>query len=214
MKTKVSISKRNLLLFGLPVFGLVLGLLANFALLAPQKSQAQQLESQLQTAQAQLVASKQKPAKTPKPAEAAAPKPQSVQAADIFRLMKAMPDTEDVPGALFTLSQIAQASKVLVVSVTPTAVVPLAQGYSALPVVVDLTGKFSQIAAFLQGLRQQALVGKNGRVSVEGRLFVANNVNITSSDGRTVSATLNLDAFIYSGGTPAAGAPTTTTTTG
>ena len=160
MKTKISISKRNLLLFGLPVLGLVLGLLGNFALVAPQKSQAQRLDAQLQTAQAQLVASQQKPAVTPTPTKA--PKPQSVQAADIFRLTKAMPDSNDMPGILLHLSQLARASAVTLTSVTPTARVPLTQGYGALPLSVVITGKFDQVAGFLQHLRQQAAIGKNG----------------------------------------------------
>ena len=52
-----------------------------------------------------------------------------------------------------------------------------------------------------------------------GRLFVTNEVSLTSTDGRTVSATLNLDAFVYGAGLPAVapsvgptGAAGTTTT--
>ena len=201
MKTNISISKRNLLLFGLPVLGLVLGLLGNFALVGPQKSQAQRLDSQLQTAQVQLVASHQKPARTPRPSKK--PKPQSVQAADIFRLTKAMPDSNDMPGILLHLSQLARASAITLTSVTPTARVPLTQGYAALPLSVVITGKFDHVAGFLQRLRQQAAIGKHGRLRVDGRLFVANQVQMTSSDGRTVSATLSLDAFVYGAGAPA-----------
>ena len=224
MKTKISISKRNLLLFGLPIFGLVLGLLGNFALVAPQKSQSQRLDFELQVAQSQLAVSQKKPATThvvkPKPV---VKKPQSVQAADIFRLTKAMPDTNDMPGVLLDLSAIARSSSVAVQSVTPSAIVALSQGYGALPLSVVISGKFDHVAGFLQRLRQEAAIGKNGRLHIDGRLLVPNDVSMTSTDGRTVSATLKLDAFVYGAGLPvaapvgptgAAGATTTTGSTG
>jgi Pilus assembly protein, PilO len=212
MKTKISLSRRTLLIFGLPIAGLMLGLLGNFALVAPQKTKAGTLDSQIVLAQAQLVTAQQHPVKAaPKPVPT--PKTQSVQAADIFRLTKAMPDTTDMPGLLLTLSKIASASNVKLTSVTPAAVVPLAGGYGALPLIVVLSGKFAQVSGFLQLLRQQATLSKTGRLNAEGRLFVANEIQMTSSDGLTVAATLNLDAFIYGAGTPAV-APTTTTTTG
>ena len=200
MKTKISISKRNLLLFGLPILGLMFGLLGNFALIAPQRSKAQQLDAQIQTAQAQVLISKQqgqKPATKPKAA-----KPVPVQAADIFRLTKAMPDSNDLPGILLHLSLLAKASSITLESVTPAARVPLPNGYGALPLSVVVTGKFDHVAGFLQRIRQQAVVGKNGKLRVDGRLFVANQVALTSTDGRSVSATLSLDAFVYGAGLP------------
>jgi hypothetical protein len=214
MKTKISISKRNLILFGVPILGLLLGLLGNFALVAPQKSKAQQLDSQLQAAQAQLVASHKKVVTKPRKVA----KRQSVQAADIFRLSKAMPDSNDMPGILVDLSRLAQASSITVQSVTPAAQVPLATGYAALPLSVVVSGKFDEVASFLKRLREQAALGKNDHPLVQGRLFVTNGVDLTSSDGRTVSATLSLDAFVYGAGIPvvpavgATGASGTTTT--
>ena len=83
---------------------------------------------------------------------------------------------------------------------TPTPRVALAQGYGALPLSVVVTGKFDRVARFLQRLRQQAAVDKHGRPRVDGRLLVANEISMTSSDGRTVSATLKLDAFVYGAG--------------
>jgi hypothetical protein len=213
VKKKVSLSRRNLLLFGLPVLGLMLGLLGNFALVAPQKSKAQQLQSQLATVQAQVDAARHKPA-----APAKAPKPKSVDASDLFQLTKAMPDSNDMAGILLDLSKLAAASNVAITSVTPTLIVPLS-GYGALPLSVVLTGRYDQVAGFLQRLRGQVTVGKNGRPDAAGRLLVTNQVAMTSTDGRTVSATLNMDAFVYGAGAPppavttgASGTTTTTTT--
>jgi hypothetical protein len=210
---KVSLSRRNLLLYGLPVFGLLLGLTGHFALVAPQKAKAQQLQSQLASVQAQVDAASHKPANRVKH-----PKPKSVDASDLFQLTKAMPDSNDMPGILLDLSKLAAASNVSIASVTPSAIVPLS-GYGALPLSVVLTGKFDQVAGFLRRLRGQVAVRKNGRPDAAGRLFVTNEVQMTSTDGSSVSATLNLDAFVYGAGTPApavgatgaSGATTTTT---
>ena len=59
-----------------------------------------------------------------------------------------------------------------------------------------VTGKFSAITAFTRRLRD-AVQTPGGRLVVNGRLFDVNQVAMTSPDGRTVSATLNLDAFDY-----------------
>lgn len=202
---KTPLSKEKLLLFGLPVAGLLLGLLGYVALVAPQKSRAHSLDVQLTVAQIALVAAHQEPSK-----------PAPVRASDIFRLTKAMPDSNDMPGILRHLSRLARASAVSLDTVRPSPQIPLTQGYAALPVAVSVSGKFAAVSKFLELLRRQAAVTK-GRLLVDGRLFVANQIALTSTDGTSVSATLNLDAFVYGGAPPSApagppGAAGTTTT--
>jgi Tfp pilus assembly protein PilO len=186
---KSSLSKQQLLLFGLPVAGLLVGLLGYVALVAPQKSQAKSLASEIATAQVQLATAQHKSAK--------APKPPSAQAADLFRLTKAMPDSDDMPGILRQLSRIARTSSVKLESVKPSQHVPVALGYGALPVLVTVSGKFADVSTFLQQLRQQVSIGTAQRLHVDGRLFLANQVQLTTTDGGSVSAILNLDAFVY-----------------
>jgi hypothetical protein len=195
---KVQVSKQKLLLYGIPVLGIFVGLLGYLALVAPQKSKAHSMDSELQALQAQLVAPRQKP-----------PKPTPVQAADIFRLTKAMPDSNDLPGILLQLSRLARASSVTLQSVTPSAQVPLTLGYGALPLLVTVKGGFGSVSKFLQLMRQQVTV-RNGQLNVDGRLLVANQVALTSDDGSSVTATLNLDAFVYGVAPPPAPAPVVT----
>lgn len=195
---ELKLTKQVIVLIGLPLFGVVIGLFGYFALVSPQKSKGHRAAVQLQTLEAQLLALHQKP-----------PKHASAQAVDLFRLVKAMPDTGDMPSILRDLSRIARASNVSIQTVTPGTTIPLTLGYGALPLTVSLEGKFGDLSSFLAKLRSQVAVGKK-TLSVTGRLLVPNQIQMTSKDGGGVTATLSLDAFVY-GVTPPA--PTTTTTT-
>jgi hypothetical protein len=194
-----SISKERLILYGVPVFGLLIGVVGYFALVAPQQATSHRLDSEIQAAEARPVPGQQ----------ARTPKLPPVHAADIFRLTKAMPDSDDMPGILDHLSQLAQTSSTTIQSVQPAAIVPLTEGYGALPLSVVVAGRFASISNFLQQLRQQVALGKNGDLHVDGRLLVVNDVQLATTDGISLTATLSLDAFVYGVAPP----PTTTTTT-
>jgi Tfp pilus assembly protein PilO len=213
--------QQQLLVGGLAVGGLVLGLLGYLVLVSPQKSSAQRFDDQIQAAELQLAAAKH----TPKVAGA------SIGAAELFRLTKAIPGTDDVPGILFQLSRLADQSKVKLVAVTPSPDVPLAQGYSVLPLAINVTGKYAQVTGFLHRMRGLVTVRK-GRVEATGRLFVIDDLNLAGSDNDTVAATVKMNAFTYGAAPPlsatasspstvssatsttASTTPTTTTTTG
>ena len=168
-------------------------------LVAPQKATSHRLDAEIQAAEARPVPGRPAPASKQPP----------VHAADIFRLTKAMPDSNDVPGVLDDLSQLAQASSTTLQSVSPSTVSPLTGGYGALPLNVVVAGPFPAVSRFLQRLRQQVALGKNGALQVDGRLLVVNNVQLATTDGSSVTATLSLDAFVYGVAPP----PATTTTT-
>jgi hypothetical protein len=183
---KKQISKDKLILFGVPIVGLFLGLISYFILVSPQKSASARIDTEIQDVQTQIAAANVKP-----------PKPKPAHAADIFRLTKAMPDTDDMPGIIFQLSRIARVSSVTLESVKPTPRIPMTVGYAAIPLDVTVSGKFGDITTFLQRLREQVAVGKKGGLRVNGRLFVANQVDMSTENGRTLLATLNLNAFVY-----------------
>ena len=128
-----------------------------------------------------------------------------------------MPDADRMPEILVGLSRIAAASSVQLASVRPAAEVAL-QGYKALPIVVTVNGKYAAVTAFMHRLRESVRMPHEHLV-VNGRLFIANQIALTSSDGRTITATVSLDAFDYVPLPPAApvdssGDSTTTTTSG
>ena len=187
---------------------LLIGAAGMLLLVLPQRSQSDKLNTQISQAQASLSAL-QAPATPSGPA---------FHAADLFKLSEAMPNDTAMPGVLITLSQLARVSRIGVVSVTPQKPIQL-DGYSAIPITLVLKGKYAGVTEFMYLL--QKMVQQHGSaLTVSGRLFVANQVQLASSDGRNVNATINLDAFQF-GGTPVVpvgatgttGATTTTTTT-
>jgi len=196
---EVKLDKRLALFVGLPAFGLLLGLVGYFMVVSPQKAKSHRAAGQLQTLQAQLLALQQKP-----------PKHASVQAVDLFRLVKAMPDTNDMPGILRDLSRLAHSSKVSIQTVQPAAQVPLTLGYGALPLTVSLEGKFGNVSTFLARLRDEVRIGKKN-LRVSGRLLIPNQIQLTSTKDGSVTATLSLDAFVYGVAPPPP--PTLTTET-
>ena len=202
MNVELKLGKRELLLFGLPLVGVLIGVIGYFMLVSPQKAKSHRAAGQLQSLQAQLLAEQQKP-----------PEHASVQAVDLFRLVKAMPDTNDMPGILRDLTRLARASNVSIQTVTPGAQMPLTTGYGALPLTVALEGTFGDMSAFLTKLREQVRAGKK-HLYVTGRLLVPNQVQMTSKDGKTLTATLSLDAFVYGVAPPVPTTTTETTTTG
>lgn len=201
---KRELTKRELVLFGLPVLGLLVGMIGYFLLVAPEKSRASRLASQVDAAQAALLAAHQKP---PKQVHI------SAHAVELFRLTTAMPDSSDVPGLLRNLSRLAAASKVTIQSVSPQNPIPLTLGYGALPVNLTIAGTFTTVSDFLRRIRTQAMM-RNGKVHATGRLLIAKSVSLSpGGTGNGLTVALSLDAYVYGIAPPPAPAATTTTTT-
>jgi len=204
---KSQLTRQQIFAVGLAVFGLVLGLGAYLVLVAPQKSKAVALAGAVEAAQSSLFVLQHNPQIHRKP------KPPDVQAADLFRLTKAMPDSVDVPGILLSLMRLAKASSINLVSVQPpTTTTPTSFGFSTASVQLTVNGKFTDVANFLQRLRDSVVVVRN-HLKVTNRLFVPNTISLTeNSDGTTVDGTIAVNAFVYGTVAPPA-APTSTTGT-
>lgn len=202
MNAELKLDRRKAIIFGLPLLGLLVGMIGYFALVSPQKAKSHRAEIQLQSLQATLLAEHRLPQKQA-----------SVQAVDLFRLVKAMPDTTDMPGIMRDLSRLARQSHVSIQSLQPGAQTTLALGYIAQPIVVTLDGKFGEISRFLARIRGQVRLGEK-TLNVTGRLLVPNQVQI--STGKTtgaITATLSLDAFVYAAAPPPSATSTDTTAT-
>jgi len=200
---KKPIPKDKLILIGLPLFGLLIGLLGYVALVSPQKSKANSLSSQIELAKTQAAASKSKPK----------PKPVPVHAADILRLTKAMPDAPNVAGVIIDLELVARESSIVISGIKPSPPIPQTEGYGTLPVAVTVSGTFPQLSGFLHRLRRQAWIGNRGVIHVDGRLLVADQLALTADTDGVISATLNFNAFVYGLVAPPP-APTTTDASG
>jgi Tfp pilus assembly protein PilO len=186
---------------------IALGVLAAVILVAgvafvvmPQRSHESRIDKQTAAAKLQLA--------DIRAAAAVTTPPVSVRATDLFRLSEAMPDDVRMPAILVQLASLAQASHLEITSIKPSTAVPLS-GYSAIPLAVTVTGKYAALTGFARRVRDM-VVSSTRKLVVTGRLLDVNAVALTSADGRTVSATLNLDAFSY---VPAAPVPAGTATT-
>jgi Tfp pilus assembly protein PilO len=204
---KTQLTRQQMLAVGIAVFGLVLGLGSYMLLVAPQKSKAVALSGAVEAAQSSLYVLQHHPH-----VHVQKPKPPTVEAADLFRLTKAMPDSPDIPGILLSLMRLAKASSLELLSVQPTTGPPIQTptGYTPIPVTVTLHGKFVDVASFLQRLRDSVVVSHD-QLKVTNRLFAPTQISLSSADGLTVDASIALSAFVY--GVPPAPVVATTDTT-
>lgn len=186
-----------------------------FLVVAPQRSKASTLAAQAVSIQDQITAARASLANQPKP--------EPIRVADIFRLTKAMPDQEDMPGIILQLNSVAEESGISFTSIAPGATAP-ATGYEVRKIDLAFDGSFYGLSDFLYRLRN--LVGVHGgELSASGRLFSVETVSFDEATAGfpQISAKLTVDAYVYgTAGLPAAtpppvaptdGSTTTTTTT-
>jgi hypothetical protein len=175
-----------------------------FALVSPQRSKAHSLDGQIADAKSQLhVASML----------ASVQRSGSGKKSGLALLHVAMPDNIRMPALLIEVQNLAASSNVTLNSFTPSATTPLS-GYDAIPIAVQVNGRYAAVETFLRRLRFQA-GSRAGKIHASGRLYSVQSVALTpgGGTGATVgpglSASIQLSAFTYTGQT----APTTTDTT-
>jgi Tfp pilus assembly protein PilO len=189
---------------GLVVLGLgALAFAGHTFLVAPQGAEAAKLKQQID-AQQTLTFQAKASLRT-------GVHPPAIQVADLFRLARAMPDRQDMPGIILTLSAVARSSGVTLKSIAPAAATadPALPGgnYLIQPIQVAVDGDFYTLSDFLYRLRSLVAV-HHGRLQADGRLFNVTTVSFSASTFPLMSATLSLVAFSY---VPPTAAPATTT---
>jgi type IV pilus assembly protein PilO len=189
---------------------LLVAIVGWFALVHPQSTKATALTAEIATTQTQLDQARI--------AASAAKRQVPIRVANLFRLVKAMPDSQDMSGILLQLNQVAQDSGITFESIKPGAATALA-GYSAVPITLNFSGTFYNLSDFLLRLRNLVAV-RHGELDATGRLFAVDTLGFGQGHNGfpQIEASLTVDAFIYGGAAaqPSA-APTTTapaTTTG
>ena len=145
------------------------------------------------------------------------PTPVQIDVADLFRLAKAMPDREDMPGVLLEIDSVSTAAGVRFLSIQPGEPVTYT-GYYAVPVTLTFEGNYYDLTDFLFRLRNLVSV-RDGVLEANGRFYTLDALDLAEGgDGfPTITATLTVSA--YSFGTPAdaaaaAAPPPAETTTG
>jgi hypothetical protein len=139
-----------------------------------------------------------------------------IHVADLFRLVKAMPDRLDMPGILLQLNQTASDSGITFNSISP-APASGASGFQTVPITVEFNGNFYDLNDFLFRLRNLVTV-RGGKLGASGRLFSVQTIEFAegSTGFPSIHATLHLNAYVYGTGAPASTvtpAPTTAPTT-
>ena len=192
----------------LVVLGLLLvGFLGRTFVVSPQSKKAADLQKQIEDTNTQIV--------TRRIQAKSASRPQPIQVADLFRLAKAMPDREDMPGIILTISQVARGAGIKFDTIEPQDLTPAPVGpYRIQKIHLVFNGDFYGLSDFLYRLRSLVSV-RDGRLDASGRLFTVDTVTFTLGDNDfpNISADVIVDAYVFGTG-PAVAAPTGVTPTG
>ena len=178
-------------------------LLGYFALIAPKRAEAADLESQIAATRQVLEVVRS----SPKTASAARPK------SDLRRIARAMPERIDTPRVVLDLNRLARKAGVRLDGITPQPAVT--QGaYQAILIELTVRGRFFGLTSFLRRLRTQAIV-KNGDVTGSGRLYSVDGVSLLEGEPSfpQILAAVRISTFFGATGTPPAGNAAQETTT-
>lgn len=190
------------------VLVLIVGVAAYMFLVSPQNAQAAKVRTEI-AAEQSLIEQREAELK-------AGLHPPTIETADLFRLARAMPDREDMPGMILTLSQVAAAAGIKFDLIQPSSAPPAATGsYSVERLQLQFHGDFYGLSDFLYRLRSLVAV-RNGELEASGRLFNVASVQFqVGGKFPLINANLDVDAYVYAAAasTPATTPPPTTTTT-
>lgn len=190
--------------------GVSLGLLLVFALgymfvISPQHAQAAKLQQQVDAQNSQTYKRR---------AELRAGlRPPTIKTADLFRLARAMPDREDMPGIILALSGIARQSGIKFDLIEPAvSSAPATGSYSVDRIHLLFNGDFYGLSDFLYRVRSLVAV-RDGDLQATGRLFNVDTVtfNVQGNTFPQISAEIFVDAYVYGAPATAAAAPPATT---
>lgn len=186
------------------VLAVVLGFVGRMFLVNPQKDQATALQTQLDDVNTQI-------ATRTAQAQSSA-KPQPMEVADLFRLSKAIPDREDMPGIILTISQVARSAGISFDTIEPQDITPIGN-YRARKLHLTFNGDFYSLSDFLYRVRNLVSV-QRGRLIANGRLFSVEKLQFSEAPSGfpNIRANLTLSAFLYGSG-PTAAPPAASTTT-
>jgi Tfp pilus assembly protein PilO len=166
-----------------------------FLLISPQRSKSAELATEADAIEAQIQALRI--------ANAQVRNVEPIRVADLFRVSKAMPSTDDMPGVLLELNRIARETGIRFESITPNDAAD-AGGYLRRPIDLVFDGNFYELSDFLYRLRSLVRV-RGGQLEATGRLFTVNSLNFAESDRSfpRIKATLNISAYVYGTGAAA-----------
>jgi type IV pilus assembly protein PilO len=183
---------------GLIIGGDILLLALGWMLLvSPQRQAAASIGKATQAATAQIADAQSQAQLAAHPV---IPKQPEIKTAGLYELAKAMPSVTDMPDLLLELDQVARASGVSVITISPgpPAIVPT-EPWSTVTIQLALSGNYYSLTDLLYRLRTLVAVN-DGALETSGRLFTVDMVTMTTAGGSALSATVTVDAYIYGAG--------------
>ena len=182
-----------------------------FVLISPKQARSAELDQQIAELESKIQLAT-RPVATDTPQV-------KINVADLFRLAKAMPDQEDMPGIILELNSIALSTGVNFVAIQPGT--PESKGsYNSIPVTLTFEGNYYDLTDFLYRLRNLVTV-EDGVLDSSGRLYTLDALDMQEGEGGfpKILATLTVSAYSFGSlpDTAGLGTPptdTTQTTTG
>lgn len=174
-----------------------------FALVLPQRDKASSLAKEIASTKDEIATaralSEQKPA-------------QPIRVANLFKLVKAMPDQVDMTGIILQLQQTATDAGIEFDSIQPVTPQPGAS-FTVVPINLSFNGNYYSLTDFLFRLRNLVAV-RGGALSATGRLFSVGTLDFGPGavGFPSVSARLTVDAFVYGTSAVPSAAPAATST--
>jgi Pilus assembly protein, PilO len=158
-----------------------------FMLISPQRTKADQLDTQRAAVDSELAVDRQlvsKPSQTKTKVTLAAAE-------------RALPDDPQVSQILRQLAGFATTSRTELDSITPAAAVP-GTGAESIPISLQFRGRYFGLQQLLRLLRTSASA-KGSHITATGRLYTVDNISFggAGADG-VITASIQLNAFVYS----------------
>lgn len=158
-----------------------------FMLISPQRTKADQLDTQKAAVDAELTVDRQlvsKPSETKTKATLAAAK-------------RALPDEPQVSEILRQLAGFAATSRTELDTITPSAAVA-GTGAQTIPISLQFRGRYFGLQQLLRLMRTSAS-SKAGKITATGRLYTVDSISFGGAgDDGVLTATIQLNAFVYS----------------
>jgi Tfp pilus assembly protein PilO len=181
------------------VLVLLVAVVGYMMVVSPQYAQGAKLRTEL-SAEQSLIEQRQVEVK-------AGLHPPTIETADLFRLARAMPDREDMPGIILTLSQVSEAAGIKFDLIEPASGPPATDSYSVERIHLQFHGDFYGLSDFLFRLRSLVAV-RDGQLEASGRLFNVDSLQFqVGGKFPEINADLFVDAYIYASSAAATGTP-------
>ncbi len=180
-----------------------------FLLFNPTRQELSDLDQQVESAQSALNVAEQEVVRLESYKKTA---PQS--RAEIVRLGKMIPVSEDVPGLIIELTKTAEASGVSVTGIT-RGTTATGSPFGIQTVTLAVSGRYFDVEDFLYRM-EEYVAFRNASFRVTGRLLQVTTLSLalgtsttTTSGSQPLTVTIGVNAYLWGGQAPAAGATAT-----